>query len=138
MTNSTGGDIAAVCFCLRLMTTETRVVRIHSARNRQRDTAPGRSMTTTALGPGIDVQRMIESAAEASQRRKRFHRFCLSICMADRANGTGVVGKQRRMTTDTRRMLIFTRQRRLRGIVFPPVAQQAWESRMTRIVVLKL
>ena len=86
MTNSTRRDIATVYFCLRLVTPETRVVRIHSRRNRQRYTTSSRSMTTTALRSGVDVQRMIESAAEALQRRKSLDLFRSRIRMADRAN----------------------------------------------------
>ena len=109
MTNSTRRDIATVYFCLRLMTPETRVVRIQSRWNGQRNTASSRSMTTTALGSGVDVQRVIEPAAKALQRRKRLDFFRSGIRMADRADRAGVVGKERRMTTDTRRVLIFSR-----------------------------
>jgi hypothetical protein len=66
-------------------------------------------MTTTALGSGVDVQRVIEPAAEALQRGKRLDLFRSRIRMADRANRAGVVGKERSMTTDTRRVLIFSR-----------------------------
>ena len=42
------------------------------------------------------------------------------------------------MTTDTRRVLIFSRQGWLRSIVFATVTQQARQPRMIRIVMKKL
>ena len=85
VTNTARRNVAAVYLCLRLVATETRIVRARSARNRQGDAAIERPMATTALGSC--VQRMIEPAAEAPQRWKCLHSFQV-VRMTDRADRT--------------------------------------------------
>lgn len=132
--NSTRRNIAPVRLRLRRVAAKTCVVRTEPGRNRESHTTIERPVTTTA--PGIRMQRMIEPAAETSQRRKCL--YCLTICMADRANRTRATGKQRLMTTNTRCVFIFSGQRWLRGIGLTPVTQQARQPRVIRIVVVEL
>ena len=91
------------------MATETSVVRIAAARNRQGHTTIRGAMTTAAPGAVRDMLRMIEFAAKTAQRRKLLHCSGLSICMTDRANWAGATGKLRCMTTGAGRVLIFSR-----------------------------
>ena len=88
------------------MTTKTVFVRTHSAGDRERNTPISRAMTTVTSGATMLC--VIELAIETSQRRKRFQRSSLSVCMTDRANWTTAGRKERLMTTDTRRVLIFS------------------------------
>ena len=119
------------------MTAKTVLVRVDSTRNRERNTAISRAMTTVTSG--ARMLRMIELPIETSQGRKRLHRASLSVCMTDRANRTTTATRKLRlMTTDTRRVLIFSGQRRLHRIVFASMTQQTRQSRVIRIVVLKL
>jgi len=117
------------------MTAETGLVRIHSAGDRERNTSISRAMTTVTSGATMFC--VIEFAVETPQRRERFHRTSLSVCMTDRADWT-TAGKERLMTANTRRVLIFSRQGWSHCIVFAPVTQQTRQSRVIRIVVLKL
>ena len=89
------------------MTAETVFVRVDSAGNRERNTTINRTMTTVT--PDAAMLCMIEPGTEAAQRRERFHRAGLRVCMTDRANWTTATRKQRLMTTNTRRVLIFSR-----------------------------
>ena len=118
------------------MTAKTVFVRIHSAGNRERNPTINRTMTIVT--PHAAMFCMIELAIEPLQRREGFHRASLRVCMTDRADWTTATRKQRLMTTDTRRVFIFSGQGRLYGIVFTPVTQQTRQSRMVWIVVLKL
>ena len=89
------------------MTAKTVFVRTHSGGNRERNTTISRTMTTVT--PRADMLRVIELAIETLQRRKRFHRTSLRVCMTDRANRTTTAARKLRlMTTNTRRVLIFT------------------------------
>lgn len=83
MTNTARRNVAAVDLCLRLVTRKARVVGVNSSRNRQRDAAIQRPMATATLRSW--VQRVIEPAAEASQRRKRLYSFQI-VGMTDRAD----------------------------------------------------
>jgi len=90
------------------MTAKTVFVRIHSGGNRERNASISRTMTTVTAR--ATMLRVIELPIKASQRRKRLHRATLRVCMTDRANWTtAATRKQRLMTTDTRRVLIFSR-----------------------------
>ena len=118
------------------MTAKTVSMRTDSPRDRERNPSIGGTMTTvTSRATMLCV---IEFTIETSQRRERFHRSRLGVRMTDRANRTTATRKLRLMTTDTRRVLIFSGQGRLYGIVFAPVTQQTRQSRMVWIVVLKL
>jgi len=89
------------------MTAKTVFVRTHSGGDRERNPTISRTMTTVT--PRATMLRMIELAIKTAQRRERLHRPSLRVCMTDRANWTTTATrKQRLMTTDTRRVLIFT------------------------------
>ena len=88
------------------MTAETVFVRVDSAGNRERNTTINRTMTTVT--PDAAMLCMIEPGTEAAQRRERFHRAGLRVCMTDRTDWTTAARKQRLMTTDTRRVFIFS------------------------------
>ena len=88
------------------MTAKAAFVRTDSPRDRERNASIGRTMTTVTSSAGMF--RVIEPVLETSQRRKRFHRASLSVCMTDRADRTTTATrKERLMTPDTRRVLIF-------------------------------
>jgi hypothetical protein len=89
------------------MTAKTVFVRIDSARDRERHTAISRAMTTVTSGGAM--LRMIELHVETAHWWERLHRASLSVCMADRADWTtAATGKLWLVTTNTRRMLIFS------------------------------
>jgi hypothetical protein len=92
------------------MTAKTVFVRTDSPRDRKRNTSISRAMTTvTSRGA---MFRMIEFHIETAQRRKRFHRSSLRVCMTDRANRTTTAARKLgRMTTNAGRVLIFSGQR---------------------------
>ena len=118
------------------MTTKTVFVRVDSAGDRERNATISRTMTTVT--PDAAMLCMVELVSEAAQRRERFHRASLRVCMTDCTDWTTAIRKQRLMTTDTRRVLIFSGQGWLYRIVFAPVTQQTRQSRMVWIFVLKL
>ena len=90
------------------MTTKTVFVRINSYGNREGN--PSISWTMTTVTRHAPVLRVIEPGTKTSQRRERFHRASLSVGMTDRADWTTTATrKERLMTTNTRRVLIFTR-----------------------------
>jgi hypothetical protein len=101
------------------MTTKAVLVRIHSHRDCERNTSISRTMTTVTSHAAM--LRVIELALETSQRRERFHRASLRVGMTDRADWTTATCKQRLMATNTRRVLIFSGQRRLNRLVVAPV-----------------
>ena len=88
------------------MTAETVLVRIHSAGDCERNPTINRTMTTVT--PDAAMLCVIELAIETLQRRERFHRAGLRVCMTDRTDWTTATRKQRLMTTDTRCVLIFS------------------------------
>ena len=119
VTHSTGCNVAAVCFRLRRMTAKTGVVSTRTRRDRKRNTATSRTMTTTATDSR--VLRVIERDAKTAQGWKRLHCSRLNICMTDRADRTGATRELTLMTTRARRVLVLSRQSRLRGVRFAPV-----------------
>jgi hypothetical protein len=81
---------------------------------------------------------VVKPRIETAQGRKRFHLSALRIRMTNRADLTRRIRKLLRMTTSARRVCSFTRQRRLRRVVFTTMTQQTRQSRMLRVVMFEL
>jgi len=80
---------------------------------------------------------MIESDIETTQSRKRFDLPRLNVGMTNRADLTSRVGELLCVTPGARSVRRFSRQSRLRRVVFPAMAQQTWEPSMIGIVMLE-
>src|SRR5215208_1349280 len=94
-------------------------------------------MTSSAIGRAC-VFRMIEPDVKTSQRRKGFDLSALRVCMTDSANLTCWICELLRMTARARRVCCFAGQGRLRGVVFPSMAEQTRKPRMIAIIVFEL
>ena len=111
-------------------------MRIHSRRDRERNTTATASMTTPAFRTGMF--RMVEPHIETPQRRKRFHLSTLRVCVTDRTDLTPRIRELLLVAADTRRVRIFARQRRLRCVVSATVTKQTRQARVLRILVFEL
>ena len=107
VTGSARRKVFTIRLCARRMTAKTVSMRTDSPRDRERNPSIGGTMTTVTSRAAMLC--VIEFTIETSQRRERFHRSRLGVRMTDRANRTtAATRKLRLMTTDTRRVLIFS------------------------------
>ena len=82
--------------------------------------------------------RVIESDVETAQAGKRFDLSALSVCVTDRADVTGWIGKLLCVAACAGRMCRLAGQGRLRRVVFTTVAKQTRESRVIASGVFEL
>ena len=120
------------------VTTETSYVRVHSRRNRQRHTTAAAPMTRRTISAGSGVFRVIEPDVETAQRWKRFHFSTLRVRVTDRTDLARSIRKLLLMTARTRRVRVFTRQRRLRCVVGPSMTEQTRQPRVIFVIVFEL
>jgi len=137
MTSAARRDVASICLCTRCVTAKTGDVSIQSRRNRESNATAISSMTSSAIGRAC-VFRVIEPDVETSQRRKCFDPSALRVCMTDSANLTCWICKLLRVTARARRVCCFAGQGRLRGVVFPSVAEQTRKPRVIGNIVFEL
>ena len=120
MTRAARRDVFPIRLRTRRVTAKTSDVRIHSRRNREPDTTTIAPVTSGASR--TVVPRVIEPRIKTPQRWKRFHLSALRVCVTDGADRARRVRELLRVTTCTRRVCSFARQRRLRRIVFTTMA----------------
>ena len=111
-------------------------VRICTGGNGEPDAALRRSMTDRAIYAG--VPRVVKLSAECPQPWKRFHSAGLSVGMADRADGARVIGKLKRVATDTGRMAGLTGEAYPGRIGIAAMAEQTGHSRVECVCVSKV
>ena len=96
------------------MTTKTRHVSIHPRRDRERHTAATATMTSRTTRAQRRVFPVIEFDVETLQRRKSLNLPALRVGVTNRADRISFIRKLLLVTTRTRRVSGFARQRWLR------------------------
>ena len=136
MTCAARRDVSTIRLRARRVTAKTSDMRILPRGNREPDATTISPVTSSTRR--TTVLRVIEPRVETAQRWKRLDLSTLHVRVTDRADRARRICELLRVTAGARRVCSFTRQRRLRRIVFTTMTQQTRKPRVISIVVFEL